>query len=113
MITQFGKTWQTEGERLYGKDIMNWKFKCPKCGYIQTPQEFKDNNIEPVRALSNCIGRHVEGIGCDWAAGGLFRTMGKGRIIKDLETNEQFEIFDFATDEPAKIDDIGEINENR
>jgi hypothetical protein len=28
--------------------------------------------IKEERAYSECIGRHKEGIGCDWAAYGLF-----------------------------------------
>ena len=36
------REWRTEGERLFGKNIEDWKFKCPKCGNIASGQEYKN-----------------------------------------------------------------------
>ena len=64
--------WKAEGEKLFGKDWENWKFKCPKCGNVASGKEFKDAGQDPNSTYCECIGRHVKGKGCDWAAYGLF-----------------------------------------
>lgn len=64
--------WRAEGERLFGKDFTKYRFKCPKCGNIATGQEFKDAGATPDQMATCCIGRFVDGKGCDWAAFGLF-----------------------------------------
>lgn len=64
--------WLAEGERLFGKDYENWKFKCPKCGNVATGKEFKAAGVGPNSMYCECIGRYVKGKGCDWAAYGLF-----------------------------------------
>ena len=70
--TYTAEEWLAEGERLFGKDYTKYRFKCPKCGNIATGQEFKDAGAEPNSMYCECIGRHVKGKGCDWAAYGLF-----------------------------------------
>lgn len=64
--------WKAEGEKLFGKDLRNWKFKCPSCGNIAAGKEFCDIGEDPNAMYCECIGRHVKGKGCDWAAYGLF-----------------------------------------
>ena len=64
--------WRTEGERLFGRFIEDWKFKCPRCGNIASGQEFKDAGADTNSIYCECIGRYVKGKGCDWAAYGLF-----------------------------------------
>ncbi len=75
--------WMAEGERLFGKDMLRWKFVCPMCGHIQTPEDFrqyKDKGSDPNSATSECIGRYT-GAGdsingsqpCNYAGYGLFR----------------------------------------
>jgi hypothetical protein len=66
------REWRTEGERLFGRFIEDWKFKCPKCGNIASGQEFKDAGADSNSIYCECIGRYVKGKGCDWAAYGLF-----------------------------------------
>lgn len=66
------KEWFEEGKRLYGPRIEDWKFKCPSCGNVATGQEFKDAGANPNDMYCECIGRHVKGKGCNWAAYGLF-----------------------------------------
>ncbi|MBR2591577.1 MAG: hypothetical protein IKD62_01245 [Oscillospiraceae bacterium] len=50
----------------------DWRFKCPRCGNVATGHEFKDAGTEPDAMAQECIGRYVNGKGCDWAAFGLF-----------------------------------------
>ena len=33
------KTWLSQGKTLFGENVMNWKFKCPCCGYIATTED--------------------------------------------------------------------------
>lgn len=71
----------------FGDDPMAWAFQCPNCNTITTGADFKAALIahptpnrttgEPLTASDllgqECIGRRAEGVGCDWAAYGLFR----------------------------------------
>jgi len=81
--------WTKIGKELYGEDFLTWKFKCPMCGNIQTPADFKkykDDGATPDSARCECIGRYMSkdecskafGDGtikspCDYAAYGLIR----------------------------------------
>ena len=64
--------WQAEGVRLFGEDRMRWAFMCPRCGIVSTVQDFKDAGAHIEAVAQDCIGRHRNDIGCDWAAYGLF-----------------------------------------
>lgn len=33
--------WQAEGERLFGPDMLAWKFVCPSCGNVAAIADFK------------------------------------------------------------------------
>lgn len=76
--------WIAEGERLFGDDMMKWRFVCPSCGNVQSVEEFakyKDKGATPDSAYFNCIGRY-DGHGdadmcsgkspCNYTSGGLF-----------------------------------------
>ena len=63
--------WKAEGEKLFGTNYENWRFKCPKCGNIASGQEFKKVGKTPNNMYCECIGRYVKDKGCDWAAYGL------------------------------------------
>jgi len=101
--------WREEGERRFGGDIDNWAFDCPKCGRTSAVREFKEAGAGPDDAYSTCIGRHngkgLDGYGCgegskpehgcNWAAFGLFGTLGKGDKVVN-EAGEEVEVFRFA-----------------
>jgi hypothetical protein len=74
--------WNVEGERLFGKDRLLWKFVCPICGHVAAVQDWKAAGA-PIGAVAfSCIGRYQKkarkafgekGPGpCDYAGGGLF-----------------------------------------
>lgn len=91
MKTMSDADWRAEGARLFGEDIMKWRFRCPVCGHIATPEDFrkfKDTGATPSSATNECIGRYLpkdERHGdrehgnpkvkqpCDYAGYGLFR----------------------------------------
>lgn len=86
--------WRSEGVRRFGEHFVNWKFKCPRCGRVNTGQEFKDAGAEPNSMYCECIGRYDKTKGCDWAAYGFF----------DICTTEVAgdPVFDFADPEEEK-----------
>jgi len=57
-------------------------------------------NIDFGTPTQNCLGRYSEKIDCDWAAYGLFGTLGDG--INILSEDSSFEVFDFADIEVAE-----------
>ena len=46
MITYTLNEWREEGNKRFGKDFKKWKFICPKCKTIQTPQDLLDIGVE-------------------------------------------------------------------
>ncbi|WAH38583.1 VVA0879 family protein [Alicyclobacillus dauci] len=99
MEKQTLEEWRKEATERYGEKGRDWKFKCPRCGNVQCGQDFMDRGMSAEEAANQayqgCIGRSFKDIGCDWAAYGLFGTMGTGRIVITPE-GEEVEVFDFA-----------------
>ena len=93
------------GTKLYGENIVKWKFKCVKCGNVQSGQDFIDAGIDSPagKVFFSCIGRWKKGVGCDWTLGGLFRI--HRRVVIGLD-GRKVPVFLFA-DEP-EIKTIGE-----
>jgi hypothetical protein len=87
--------WQKEGEKLFGKDMKKWKFKCPQCKGIQTLQEFIEIGVEKPENVFfySCIGRFIEDRGCDWSLGGLLQ-IHKTEVI--VENEKKIPVFEFA-----------------
>lgn len=100
------KDWLDKGVEKYGKDMSNWKFKCPACGHVSSGQDFINAGDIADSVYKICIGRvngkGVDGLkekdkghGCNWAAGGLFKTLGKGVIVCTPE-HTKIDVFPFA-----------------
>ena len=98
--------WIKEGKKRFGKDIKNWKFKCPNCGNIQCYHDFKKLKVEDIEGIVyySCIGRWMDDcegtIGsktgpCNYTNGGLF-DLSKLKVIKDGEISS---VFEFAESE--------------
>lgn len=106
MREQTLQEWHEEGKKLFGEDFKQWKFKCPACGHVQTIQDFLDVEADGNSAYQECIGRHtgkgsaVKGdtSGCNWAAYGLFRTLGNGRMVITPE-GKKIEVFNFSEED--------------
>lgn len=97
--------WIAEGERLFGEDLENWKFRCPRCGNIASGQDFKDAGADLYNVNSECIGRYVKGKGCDWASNGLID------ICKVHVAG--YPVFEFAQGESLEKEEKIEKIENR
>jgi hypothetical protein len=75
--------WRAEAAKRFGDDPMKWKFVCPSCGHVQTPQDYKDAGAPSTAVGFSCVGRwsgnmkkeafSQDGGPCNYAGGGLFR----------------------------------------
>ncbi|MBA7621066.1 hypothetical protein ES703_28423 [subsurface metagenome] len=94
--------WKAKGKRLFGNDTSKWKFKCPACGHVQTPQDFKALKVDPNLVYRNCIGRydgHMDvDMGtkpgpCNYTSGGLINI--NPVPVVDVDGNTKY-VFAFA-----------------
>lgn len=77
--------WLNLGQTLFGKDVMQWKFKCPYCAHIATVADYKKAGAPSSAAGFSCVGRWLEvrkeafdnqdkrNIPCNYAGGGLIQ----------------------------------------
>jgi len=103
MNTYTEKEWKAEGIKRFGKDVKKWKFVCPFCKTIQTPQDLLDAGVKKEDLDGfigfSCIGRFTDGKkGCDWTLGGLFSIHESIIICND---NRNRPIFEFADGDEA------------
>ncbi len=99
--------WRAMGRERFGDDMLSWKFVCPSCGHVQTPNDFKphkDKGADPNSAVCECIGRYTgakapfpEGGPCDYAGYGLFRL---SPLVVVQEDGHESQAFGFA---PAEV----------
>lgn len=99
--------WRKRAIEAGGGDFLNTPFKCPLCGKVSTPADFKAAGADPERAATNCIGRVIGAKGslnskkrpveqpCDWAAFGLFGTLDSGMFV-ELEDGKTINVFSFG-----------------
>ena len=98
--------WQAEAETRFGSDPLDWRFRCVRCGHVQTGRQLVERyGLTPgaamARAYFSCEGRisgHY-GPGCDWSLGGLFQIHTVEVVTEDGESVPSFE---FAEPEPAR-----------
>ena len=64
----------------FGPDEMKWKFVCPACGYVASPEDWKNVGAKESHVAFSCTGRFLDscrdafekGPGpCNYAGGGL------------------------------------------
>lgn len=70
------------------------EFRCPSCGNVTSIEEWALAKLDPQLAPVQCIGRHVSGIGCDWAANGLIVLPGVRRVV--MPDGSGVHVFPFA-----------------
>lgn len=76
------EAFEAEGRRLFGEDIMAWRFVCPACGHVASVQDYKDAGAPEGAVGFSCIGRYTgpkrtifekdKPGPCDYTSGGLF-----------------------------------------
>lgn len=102
--------WLKRGSTLFGNgataelsNFMKWRFRCPICGNVATPAEFKALGADPNLAYQECIGRQMPRSEpkpkkpCDYAAYGLFNS---GIAIQPNGSSRLVYVFPF--DEEAR-----------
>lgn len=97
--------WKAEGERRFGKNVLEWRFKCPMCGHVAAVEDFRKAGADSPgnSAYQECLGRYTgkgspkegDSSGCNWAAYGLFG-IPKGGVYVFTGPEEGAHIFDFA-----------------
>lgn len=106
--TMAKEEWLAKGRSLFGDNMLQWKFRCPGCGHVQMPEEFrqyKDKGATPDSARCECIGRYSGGKSwtdaaqstpgpCDYAGYGLLNICPVGVVDGD----KTIYAFDFAVD---------------
>ena len=75
--------WNAEGERRFGTDRLNWKFKCPACKHVASVRDYKEAMAPEGAVGFSCIGRWTGALReafegkrerpgpCNYAGGGL------------------------------------------
>ncbi len=104
--------WRAKAVALFGKDIRDWRFKCPICGHVQCINDFEQLegfDKDPLSVVYfSCIGRWMpersdaftevdeKGGPCNYTCGGLFRL---GPFIVTDKDGEEVNIFGFDDSE--------------
>jgi len=94
--------WVSEGERLFGPDVMAWRFACPACGHVAAVADWKAAGASAGQVAFSCVGRYMpnprdafgKGPGpCNYAGGGLFGLNPTKVILSD---GKHLDVFQFA-----------------
>lgn len=122
--------WQALGKRLFGDAGRDWRWICPACGGVQTPQMFLDRERGDMTkddacnmAATECIkrsatltrgGRDIRADECDWVAWGLFKgpwfvVMDQDKIVGG-EVSREYVVACFRFD-GVTTDDIKAVKE--
>lgn len=82
MVKYTEKEWKKKLSKMFGENVLDWKFKCPACGKITSGKEFKEAGAQPNDIYQKCIGnfkrqgkpdKENNENGCNWKAYGLFK----------------------------------------
>jgi hypothetical protein len=101
MIRMTREQWIAAGKSRYGADRMQWRFRCPSCGHIATPQDYRAAGAPQTAVGFSCVGRWSGAASeafsdasgpCNYAGGGLFRI--NPLLVTDGE--QEWQMFDFA-----------------
>lgn len=100
--------WLAEGACRFGPDQMDWKFKCPGCGYVASAYDYKAAGAPESAVAFNCVGRYggtgrrtafgknCTGPGpCDYTGGGFFP-------LNPVLIDGQYGYFEFAEEVPRE-----------
>lgn len=90
--------WVKVATSLYGDKATAWRFRCVACGHVQSVDNIRA--IRPSLDLGDwrgwihfsCIGRRIDGVGCDWSLGGLFKI----HTVQVAFEGEPMPTFEFA-----------------
>ena len=105
--------WMAEGRRRFGDDQMKWRFVCPVCGHVATPEDYKAAGAPSTAVAFSCVGRwsgaksglwrsgDAVAKPCDYAGGGLFR-LNPQRVIDEQGVPHELFAFEEAQCQATK-----------
>lgn len=107
-VTEYTKKeWLKKGKKLFGDDMLKWKFVCPSCGNVQSAMDFKrykNKGATPSDTYFKCIGRFrkkchkfLDGGNkkpCDYTSGGLLCISPISVTDEQGEVHSAFEFFE-------------------
>lgn len=109
MVEMTESEWMAAGEERYGKDTLKWRFRCPVCKFVVTPEDYRSAGAPDTAIAFSCVGRwkgdssdafKPEGKGpCNYAGGGLFRL----NPITVTAADSTHHVFDFADRPLAEV----------
>lgn len=91
--------WFQKGKKLFGENMMEWKFICPSCGNVASVLDYKNAGAPSGAIGFSCVGLWLPeqkeafskkplGIPCNYSGGGLIN-------INPIEVDGR-KYFDFA-----------------
>lgn len=96
--------WMKEGEKLFGKDQLNWEFICPVCKYVAKTSDWKEAGAPEGTVAFSCVGRwrkegevpqafqdNIKKGPCNYTTGGLFNLS----PVKVKHEGKTISLFDF------------------
>lgn len=99
--------WLEIGKILFGDDFKDWRFKCVRCGHVQSIRGALERNpkltLKHIGALIyfSCEGRWNKSEGCDWTLGGLFQI--HNIEVIDGEDERRVPVFEFDHPDAEKL----------
>lgn len=105
--------WRAKGAQLYGSDQKKWRFVCPVCAHVATPNDWEAVGAPVGSVAFACVGRWIKGSRpafgggdgpgpCDYSGGGLFAMNPLEVIGVDADGNGRvIQLFDFADESPV------------
>lgn len=109
--------WEQEGIKRFGENRLEWRFKCPSCGYVSAAGDWVSLNAKNSIATScigrftsppstNSIGSKKQGEPCNYAGFGLFKLnpvtvlnvplIERNEKDEPIETEGELSIFEWA-----------------
>ena len=104
--------WLEMGTLIYGKNRYKWKFKCPKCGKVQTAQDFityiDDVDECFIKAGHHCLSRYSRktDVNCFWTLDGVYKIHKVELIVPEGTKEHIMPVFEFA-DAPVGEAELG------
>jgi len=101
--------WRAEATRLFGPDLLDWRFVCPSCGHVASVRDWREAGAPVGTTAFSCVGRWLgetddektfrrKGGPCNYAGGGLF---GLNPVTVVLDDGSEIKVFAFAEQLPA------------
>jgi len=102
--------WQAEGKRLFGDDMMLWRFVCPSCSHVTLVGDWKRAGAPETAVAFSCVGRWTgtgdentfkrAGGPCIYAGGGLIGLNPVTVIDKGGAEHHVFSFAPLSTEKP-------------